>query len=313
LYTRRRKDIFFAARFAQADLPMKQVFLIHAHKDLDQLNALAGQLADPDFIIYVNVDLKSAIDVAAISPQLRQVQRRIPIHWGDFSQVQATLNSLAQIVAEVPAFDKVVFVSAQDFPLLPNDQLKRALAAAAGSELLETTPVGPEGWACAHRYQYFHRPAGGALATLACKLGARAMRLAGLRRKMVRGLRPYGGSSWWALSRPCIETILATVAADPALVRFFRSVACPDELFFQTLVMNSAFAPRVVPDNFRYIQWPDSGARNPMILDAADFPRIAASGAHFCRKIDAAASAALVPLLERLKQQRAQAGNRPPL
>lgn len=292
---------------------MKQVFLIHAHKDLDQLNALAGQLADPDFIIYANVDLKSAIEVGRIRAHVRLVRARIAIHWGDFSQVQATLNSLAQIMAEVPDFDKVVFVSAQDFPLLPNSQLKRELAAAAAHELLESTPVGPEGWACAHRYQYFHRPAGAPLARLACKLGARAMRLAGLKRKMVAGLRPYGGSSWWALSRPCIAHILAAVAADPALVRFFRSVSCPDELFFQTLVMNSGFAPRVVPNNFRFIQWPASGARNPKILDAADYPRIAASGAHFCRKIDAAASAALVPLLERLKQQRSQAGGGPPL
>lgn len=295
---------------------MKQVFLIHAHKDLDQLNALAAQLADPDFTVYVNLDLKSAIDPAQVSAQARLVRRRIPVHWGDFSQVQATLNSLAQIVAEVPDFGKVVFLSAQDFPLLPNAQLKQALAASAGSELLECAPVGPEGWDCGHRYQYFHRPAGGRLAVLACKIGARAMRLAGLRRRMPDRLRPYGGSSWWALSRPCIESVLAAASA-PALLRFFRSVSCPDELFFQTLIMNSPFAARVVPDNFRYIQWPASGARNPMILEAADFPRIAASGAHFCRKIDAAASAALVPLLLGLKQQRqqasAQGGNRPPI
>lgn len=280
---------------------MKQVILIHAHKDLGQLNTLIGQLADEDFVIYVNVDAKSALDVARIAPPARLVRRRIAIHWGDYSQVRATLNSLAEIVDGVSEFDKVVFVSAQDFPLLSNAGLKRALAALHGSELMECTPVGPDGWDCAERYQYFHLPWAGPLAARTLRLGARAMRALGLRRTMVGGMRPFGGSSWWALSRPCIEHILARVRADASLERFFGTVACPDEIFFQTLVMDSPFAAKVVPNNFRYITWPASGARNPKILDAADYERIARSGAHFCRKIDPAASARLLPLLMRLR------------
>ena len=54
---------------------MKQVILIHAHKDLEQLNALVGQLAHGGFIIYVNVDAKSALEVTRISPQARLVRR----------------------------------------------------------------------------------------------------------------------------------------------------------------------------------------------------------------------------------------------
>lgn len=110
---------------------MRQVILIHAHKDLAQLNALVAQLLDDEFLIYVNVDAKSAIDVAALHPAARLVRPRIPIHWGDFSQVQATLHSMRQVVAEAGTFDKLLFVSAQDFPLLPNRRLKQALAALA--------------------------------------------------------------------------------------------------------------------------------------------------------------------------------------
>ena len=100
---------------------MKQVFLIQAHKDLGQLNALVEQLRDDDFLVYVNLDRKCDIDPAGVDPRARLVNKRIDVHWGAFSQVQATLNSLAQIVAEVPEFDKVLFLSAQDFPLLSNE------------------------------------------------------------------------------------------------------------------------------------------------------------------------------------------------
>ncbi|MCS0633490.1 beta-1,6-N-acetylglucosaminyltransferase [Telluria mixta] len=280
-----------------------QVFLIQAHKDLDQLNALVEQLRDDDFRVYVNLDRKCALDPAAVHPAARLVQDRVDVHWGTFSQVQAVLNSLHQIVAEVPEFDKVIFLSAQDFPLLSNARLKEALARHAHHELLDTVAIGtePGQWAAGFRYQYFYRDDGPRLLRTACRIANRAMRAAGITRRLPGGMRPYGGSSWWALSRACVQDILARVARDPGLVRFFRRCACPDEMFFQTLVMNSPFAPRVLGQNFRYVQWPEHGARNPKILDEGDFERIAASRAHFCRKIDSEASAALLPRLHALR------------
>ena len=280
-----------------------QVFLIQAHKDLGQLNALVEQLRDDDFLVYVNLDRKCALDPGAVHPSARQVKHRVDVHWGTFSQVQAVLNSLEQIVAEVPDFDKVIFLSAQDFPLLSNARLKAALAELSGHELLDTVALGTEAgrWAADFRYQYFHRGDGAPLTRLACRIANRAMRAAGIVRHMPGGMRPYGGSSWWALSQACVEDILARVRREPGLARFFRRCACPDEMFFQTLVMNSPFAPRVLGQNFRYVQWPEHGARNPKILDEGDFERIAASRAHFCRKIDSAASAGLVPRLQALR------------
>jgi hypothetical protein len=280
-----------------------QVFLIQAHKDLGQLNALVEQLRDDDFLVYVNLDRKCALDPRAVHPFARQIEHRVDVHWGTFSQVQAVLNSLDQIVAEVPRFDKVIFLSAQDFPLLSNARLKEALADLSGRELLDTVAIGtgPGQWAAGFRYQYFHRGDGAPLARLACRIANRAMRATGITRRLPGGMRPYGGSSWWALSQACVLDILARVERDPGLVRFFRRCACPDEMFFQTLVMNSPFAPRVLGQNFRYVQWPEHGARNPKILDEGDFERIAASRAHFCRKIDSQASAGLMPRLIALR------------
>jgi hypothetical protein len=282
---------------------MKQVFLIAAHKDPAQLNALVEQLRDDDFLIYVHLDAKGAISPGEVHPAARQVRERVAVHWGCFSQVQATLNSLKQIVAEVPDFDKVLFLSAQDFPLLSNPALKAALDGLRGQELLDTVAIGrePGQWAADYRYQYFYRDEGGKPARLACSLANRAMRAFGIRRRLPAGLRPWGGSSWWALSRDCVAALLERVRREPGLIRFFRGVSCPDEMFFQTLVMNSPFAGRVLSENFRYIQWPEQGARNPKVLDEHDFERIAASKAHFCRKIDSRASAGLMPRLLALR------------
>lgn len=272
---------------------MKQVFLIHAHKDLDQLNALVAQLCDPDFAIYVHLDRKWRLDTAQVHPAARQVEPRVDVCWGGFSQVQAMLGSLRRVLADQPEFDKLTFLSAQDFPVLPNFGLKREFARLAGRELLEAAPVRPGGWQVAFRYQYFYHEGGGRTARLACALLNRALRLAGRTRRLPGGVEAWGGSAWWSLSRPCIAHMLAEVRRQGALLRFFRSVLCPDEMFFHTLVMNSPFRERVIDRNFRYVQWPQGGARNPKVLTDSDLAPVLASGAHFCRKLDGEASAGL--------------------
>ncbi|MFC3456825.1 MULTISPECIES: beta-1,6-N-acetylglucosaminyltransferase [Massilia] len=272
---------------------MRQVFLIHAHKDLEQLNDLVAQLCDPDFAVYVHLDRKWRLDTNLVHPLAQQVEPRIDVRWGGFSQVQAMLGSLRRVLAAEPDFDKLVFLSAQDFPVLSNSGLKRELARLEGRELIEAAPVGPHGWQVAFRYQYFHREGGGRAARYACALLNRALRLAGRTRRMPGALAPWGGSAWWSLSRACIAELLAECDRRPALPRFFRSVLCPDEMFFHTLLMNSRFRDRVLANHFRYVQWPQGGGRNPAVLTESDVERILASGAHFCRKLDSAASAGL--------------------
>ena len=284
---------------------MKQVFLIAAHKDAGQLDALVRQLADPEFLVYVHLDRKSTIDPADLHPNARLVTERVDVRWGGFSQVQATLGSLRQILREQPDFDKLIFLSAQDFPLLPNALLKRALARLREHELIESTAIGPDGWNVAFRYQLFHSEAGRPLQRIACGLANALLRATCRRRRLPDGLAPYGGSCWWALSRGCVSEVLRLAERHPRFLRLCHSVECPDELFFQTLVMHSSYVPRVLSDNYRYVQWPQHGARNPKVLDAADFERIRASNAHFCRKLDGQASAELMRRLAEWKASRA--------
>lgn len=284
---------------------MQQVFLIHAHKDLDGLNRLVEQLCDPDFLVYVHLDRSSALDPAALHRAARLVTPRVAVRWGGISQVAACLGSLRQILAQTPSFDKVTFLSAQDFPLLPNTLLKQQLAQFSGRELIELAPIAPDAWPVMARYQYFHREGGAHLERAACAMLNVGLRLLRRTRRFPAGFTPYGGSCWWSLSRACLAELLRLHDADPRLLRFCRWVQCPDELFFQTMIMQSHFASRVLSDNFRYIQWPAGGARNPKVLGEADFDQIRASHAHFCRKLDSRTSAALVQRLLTWKESRA--------
>jgi len=277
---------------------MKQVFLIHAHKDLAQLNALLARLADPDFILYVHLDRKWKLDPARVDARAHQVTPRRDVRWGTFSQVEATLASVRHVLAREAAFDKLLFLSAQDYPLLSNAALKDALAALEGVELIDTVPLGPQGWPANYRYEYFYSEGSALPLRLVLALANRTLRLLRRTRRFPAGLQPYGGSTWWTLSRACLAELVEQVAQRPALARFFRSVLCADEMFFQTLVMASSASCRVLARNYRYVQWPAGSARNPQVLTEADVERVRASGAHFCRKLESGRSDGLRALLD---------------
>jgi len=75
-------------------------------------------------------------------------------------------------------------------------------------------------------------------------------------------LIPYGGSTWWALSREACELVTAFVARERDFVRFFHHVICPDESFFQTIVGNSELRSQI-RRNVTYVDWPAAVRTRP--------------------------------------------------
>jgi hypothetical protein len=86
------------------------------------------------------------------------------------------------------------------------------------------------------------------------------------------------------------------VESRPDVVDFFRHVDIPDEVFFQTVLMNSELAGSVVNDNLRYIDW-TRGAR-PALLEARDLPALRASPKLFARKFDVCHDGEILDLVD---------------
>lgn len=274
---------------------MKLAFLIHAHKEPAVLRRLVGALAGAD--VWVNLDAKSEIDPSTLGPA-RLVKKRVDIHWGDFTQIEALLNSLAELEA-AGGWDYVAYLSGQDYPVWSVERMVRRLEADAGREFLHFAPLGPGGWDAAERVDYYHYTG----SSPALKAGARAarglMRAAGLKRRLPGGLTPYGGSAWFTLSRACVREILRFDAAHPEYAAFMRRTEIPDEHFVQTIVMNSQFKDKALNDNGRYIDWSEKRP-NPKLLREDDFDAIKASGKAICRKVDSLSAA----LMDRLDAAR---------
>lgn len=70
----------------------------------------------------------------------------------------------------------------------------------------------------------------------------------------------------------------------PEYIRFYRNVNCPDESFFQTLLMNSPYKNKRA-DYLHYVDWSEGG-NNPKVLKIEDLENLMASDKLMARKLD---------------------------
>jgi hypothetical protein len=79
-------------------------------------------------------------------------------------------------------------------------------------------------------------------------------------------------------------------------VRFFEHVFIPDDLFVQTIVVNSPLRETLVNDNLRFIDW--SEGQGPTVLRIEHLPKLIESGKLIARKFDASVDAAILDALD---------------
>lgn len=104
------------------------------------------------------------------------------------------------------------------------------------------------------------------------------------KKKNIEGIKYYYGSCGWYLSGEFVEYCLAYLDEKPEFYESYKKTSCPDESFFQTLLMNSKYAG-TRKDYLHYIDWSE-GKSSPKILVCDDFDKIFSSGKLMARKFD---------------------------
>lgn len=78
------------------------------------------------------------------------------------------------------------------------------------------------------------------------------------------------------------------------LRRRLDNTTCGEEIFFQTILLNSSFKNNIVNNHLRYMDWNAPTGTLPKILSADDFEKIYKKDFLFCRKVDSTISKALM-------------------
>lgn len=246
---------------------MSVCYLILAHQHPRHLGRLVHALSGEASACLIHIDRKSdPRDFAAAleAGNVRTTTRRIGIHWGDFTMVEATLVLLREAFADPRRFDAFALLSGVDYPLQPATYLERFFATHRGQEFLDMVPMPNDelGKPLSRLTKYKRRPTDSGLTST---LRRALVKLGAIPRERdwragLGGLEPYGGSQWWAMSREAAGYVLDFVDRTPGPVRFFEHTHCPDESFFQTILANSPFRSRI-RRNLTYADWSRGGAR----------------------------------------------------
>lgn len=248
---------------------MKVAYLILAHEHPAHLRRLTKALLAPSFSIFVHVDRKSALDdfAAGHGANVSFVEEQIPVYWGDFSQVEATLMLLRTAMADNRHFDYFVLLSGTDYPLYPASLIQRFFERNAGNEFISITRMPDDAQLISRLDHYRASPTQPTIVRGAVRLAkALGIKLKRNYRAALDPLLPYGGSTWWALSRSACAYIQRFVDEHPRVVEFFKNTRCPDESFFQTILGNSPFKPHVT-SNLTYADWSGGGSSPQQISE----------------------------------------------
>ena len=254
---------------------------------------LISRLEHPGVIVFVHIDKKSTSLFESLSkqPGIRLIGSRVNVQWAHLSQVHAMFSSYKEIKAAGYDFGHFSVISGQDYPIRPVSQLVDFLSGHGKKSFLSFIPLSKDGWEGAmkrYRYHYYVRME---------KLWRGLMMLTGIRRQFPFGLKPYGGAQWINLAKIHMDHIIDFCDTHVSLMSFMETVRFPEEMLFQTLLMNSEHRNDCVNNDLRFVKWLP-GKSNPEILTVQHLTEIRqADDKYFARKFDAQQSAKLIGLL----------------
>jgi hypothetical protein len=119
-----------------------------------------------------------------------------------------------------------------------------------------------------------------------------------LRKSLPCGLEPYGGHGGLCLRRSHARYVTEFVEKKPQVVSFFKRVYAPDELFFETILLNSPFKSEIYNGSLLYVDFSE-GTIHPKVLTKEDFGKLKASGKFFARKFDVNTGNYMLDLIDR--------------
>ncbi|PAD95865.1 beta-1,6-N-acetylglucosaminyltransferase, partial [Terribacillus saccharophilus] len=90
---------------------------------------------------------------------------------------------------------------------------------------------------------------------------------------LYQGYDYFAGSQWWCFNTVFTDYLLEFLDKNKQFVRFYKNTFIPDEMFFQTIIMNSPFANTVEP-GLTFTDWNLGKPPYPSLIDNIHFPII---------------------------------------
>jgi hypothetical protein len=267
---------------------MKHAYLILAHKTPGQLSDLIRAIGNDDCYILIHIDRK--VDLRDFTDQIAENDRifychdRIEVNWGGFSQIRATLKLIDLLIQSGMPVTYVHLLSGQDYPVQTNEEISHFFKQGKDKNYIDAFILPCSGWGVNDGLdQYLLKWHIDEKGNVMCKQEHEKNLLE--RRVFPKGMQPYGGSQWWSLHIDCVKYLHQTCVRGNVLYDYYEYAYIPDEMFFQTVIMNSSWKETVVCNNYRFIDW-SNGKGHPVTLGKKHYFKLVESNCIFARKFD---------------------------
>lgn len=273
----------------------KHAFLIMAHNQPNLLRQLIKQIDDPRNDIYLHIDQKSDLDSIEFQnlPTFSQLTLIDPISvsWGGFSQIKCELALLKTATAK-KSYAYYHLLSGVDLLLQDQATFHAFFDSLQGKELVnfQNNKIQANNLARVKYYYPFQEKIGNRkqLGWALQKGLVSLQKLFRIDRTKKSTLTFQKGANWFSITHDFARYILNQI---PLIEDSFHATVCADELFVQTLLVNSPFA-----NNLYHSAFDNSPAANsrlvffeknhPRTLTLADKSTLLHSNLMFARKFD---------------------------
>ncbi|MGL5549466.1 MAG: beta-1,6-N-acetylglucosaminyltransferase [Culicoidibacterales bacterium] len=275
---------------------MKIAYCIIAHKYTKVLETTIAILSKSDDV-YIHIDKKSnIIDFSNIkqADNIYILKERIDTRWGTFSQIETTLQLMKE--ASLKQYDYIFIISGDCLPVKSNQEIHNFLEKNYPNEYVAVDKKSRYSERVKYIYpedsMFFKKNK-----TIIEKMIAQTrIKLGIMKKNPLYNQLPeiYKGTNWFTITGELNSYILDYVKANPTYLKAFKHSLCADEVFFQTVILNSKFKNNVYKGkagektpflSLRYIDW-ESGPEYPKILNSDDFEKIRETDCLFARKFD---------------------------
>lgn len=263
------------------------------YKDISLINMIIQYMPN-DWDVYVHIDSKSQINVSEINQRV-YVIKKYAIKWGSINHLYAILDLLSMAMSKSYKDTYFHIITGQDFFVTPPGKFNEKLVDGKIYLDIKQSAKWYDGGKDIWRYR-----------TLAPYIDLRKVfnrkfnrlymivqRLFNLCKRLPN-YPIYGGLVYCSLPYYAVEYVLnSEIAKD--MLRELKYSAVGEEIFFQTVLMNSPYRENIIFNNLRYSDW--SVKNSPKLLTEEDFDKIIESGDLFCRKVGRKESSQLINLL----------------
>jgi len=289
---------------------LKQAILITAYKNFDHLEEIV-KCFDLNFEIYIHIDRKNKVSPEILASlerfeNVKLVSQKYKVNWGGFNHLKSILH-LSKKALENPFNFYFHLISGHDYPIKNRFEFASFFKKHRNSEFIDCFSLPKPDWADSggmdrimyYNFQDVFDAKNIKYKTMMNRI-VELQKMLKIKRSFPAGMpKLYGGSTWWSLSRECLQYVVNYTTKHRVVFNRFKSTFCSEEFYFPSVIMNSPFANSVEKTNKRFIDWTYRNGNNPAVLDESDTQVLLDSKDFFARKFESSISQAVVRKINR--------------